>query len=95
MAGEHGEPAEMASAPLPAAMDLTGSFRPPADRFGDVAHRHAFFRDRVIFRARLGPFERQPVEAGDIRDMRRRPAVAAVADIGADALSRERPRSTG
>ena len=54
--------------------------------FGDVAHRHAFLGDGVVPRVRLGLLDRQPVEAGDVEDMRRRPAVASVADIGAQAL---------
>ena len=57
-----------------------------ADHLHRILHRHAFFRDRVIFRAALGPFDREPIEPRGIEHMRRRPAILTVADIGADAL---------
>lgn len=40
--------------------------------------RHAFFRDRVIFRARLCLFDRKPIEAGRVGNVRRRPAIKAL-----------------
>ena len=58
----------------------------PADGFGDIAHWDAFFGHRMIFRARFVLFKRKPVKAGDIRDMRRCPAVAPFSHIGGDAL---------
>ena len=58
----------------------------PASRLRDVARRDALLRDRVIDCAALGLFDRQPVEARDIGNMRRGPAVAPPADIGEHAL---------
>ena len=91
-------PANMASQPKKAGAS-SGSdgfdrqLQAPADGFGNIAHRHAFFGDRVIFRARLRLFQRQPVEARDVRNMRRRPAVASLPDIGGHALlARHRDR---
>ena len=57
-----------------------------ADRLRHVFERHAFLGDRVILGARLPPLDRQPVEAGHVQDMRRRPAVLSVPDVGGDPL---------
>ena len=62
----------------------------PADGLGDVARRDAFLGDRVIDRARLRLFDRKPVKPGDVADMRGRPPVSSVPDIGEHALSAAR-----
>ncbi|MGH8111068.1 MAG: hypothetical protein ACREPL_03925, partial [Rhodanobacteraceae bacterium] len=45
------------------------------DRPRDVTQRHTFFCHRMVFRAGLGLFERQPVKAGGIEYMHGGPAI--------------------
>ena len=61
-------------------------FQASTDDFSDVPNRYAFFSDRVISRARISLLQGEPIETGDIEDVRRRPAVESVADIGRDTL---------
>ena len=56
--------------------------QPAADGFGDGAHLNAFFRHRVILRPRLAGLQHEAKKAGDIQNVRRRPAVKPFADIG-------------
>ena len=84
-------PANIASQPKKAGASFRGDgsdrqFQASANGFGNIAHRHAFFRDRVVLCVRFGPFDRQPIEARDVDNIRRRPAIESVSDIGAHAL---------
>ena len=92
VSGKHAEPAEKGGS-LFRGDGFDRQFQAPADRFGDIAQRHAFFRDRVILCVRLGLFDRQPVETGDVEKVRGGPAIKSVADIGARALCAIRSRS--
>src|SRR6185437_3913203 len=57
-----------------------------ADDLSDVANRDAFFADCVVPRTGFSLLQGQPVETRDVGDVRRRPAVFSVADIGRNAL---------
>ncbi len=46
-----------------------------ADHFGDLFERHAVFGDRVIGPLRRAIFEREPIKAGGVEAVRRRPAI--------------------
>ena len=64
-------PANIASQPKKAWRLFRGDgfdrqFQASTNGFGNIAHRHPFFRDRVILCVRLSLFDRQPVEAGDV-----------------------------
>ena len=70
--------------------DLTGTLEPRADRRRDLARGDALLVDRVETLAGPALLDRQPVEPDHVGDMRRRPAVAALADIGRRRPSRAR-----
>ena len=73
--GKHREPAEIGLR-LFRRDGFDRQIQAPADGFGDIAHRHAFLGDRVIFRASFCLLDRQPVEAGGVEHVRRGPAIA-------------------
>ena len=62
-----------------------------ANHSGDLAHGNAFLRHGVITGARCRCFKRKPVEPRYIGDVRRRPALVAIADVRPKRLYR-RPR---
>src|SRR4029077_786538 len=57
-----------------------------ADHAGDLAERHALFRDPVIPGSRSALLERQPEQIGRIEPVHRGPAVASIAYIRGNAL---------
>lgn len=62
-----------------------------ANGLRDVAHRDAFFSDRMVANAGLTAFKREPEQAGGVKPMHCAPSVAAIVDIGGDLLlARER-----
>ena len=58
----------------------------PADGFRNILQADAFFGHAMIPRARLMFLEREPVEPGDIGNMRRGPAALPVSNIRGYAL---------
>src|SRR5579872_4620761 len=50
--------------------------------FSDLPHRYSLFGDRVVPAASLVLLQRKPVEASNIEDMRRRPAIESLANVG-------------
>ena len=64
-----------------------GHIQPTADSGGDVFERHALFGDGVVPGSRCAFLQREPVEPGDIRHMRGRPAVLTIANVRRDSLS--------
>ena len=67
-------------------MLTTGHLQPAAQRLGDGLHRHALFVDRVVDCARFRLLKCQTVQPRHVGNMRRRPAIAAIADVGRNAL---------
>src|SRR5882672_3009632 len=63
-----------------------GHLQAPADNLSDLPHRYSFFSDRVVPAARFALLQRKPVETGNIENMRRRPAIESLANIGRGAL---------
>ena len=63
-----------------------GYIQAMADGLSDVFERHTLFGHSVISSAGLMLFQRQPVEASDIKPVRGRPAVVSVANVCRDAL---------
>ena len=57
-----------------------------ADGFRNLPKRDAFFSGRVVTGPGRTLLQRQPVQAGGVGNMGRRPPVQSVADIGGDAL---------
>jgi hypothetical protein len=58
-----------------------------ADSCGNVLESHTLFGDGVVPGSRCAFRQREPVEPGDIRHMRGRPAVVTIADVRRDFLS--------
>src|SRR5579862_514834 len=51
------------------------------DYFSDLPQRYSLFSDRVVPAASLVLLQRKPVEASNIEDMRRRPAIESLANV--------------
>jgi hypothetical protein len=64
-----------------------GHIQPTADSGGDVFERHSLFCDGVVTGSRCALLQSKQVEACDIRNMRRRPAVVTIANVCRDSLS--------
>ena len=58
-----------------------GHIQAAADGGGDVFERHTLFGDGVVPGSRCALLQSKPVETGDIRHMRGRPAVVTIADV--------------
>src|SRR6201987_6432311 len=52
-----------------------------ANNFSDFPHRYSPLGDRVVPAASLVLLQRKPVEASNIEDMRRRPAIESLANV--------------
>jgi hypothetical protein len=83
--GETGKPAEVRLSLLRLDADHR-HLQPAAQRLGDRLHRHALLVDRVVDRARLRLLKRQTVQPRHVGNVRRRPAIAAIADVGRHTL---------
>jgi len=53
-------------------------FQASANDFGDLPHRCSLFSDRVVPAACFVLLQREPVEMGNIENMRRRPSKQAL-----------------
>src|SRR5258708_39697142 len=67
-----------------------GHLQASANDFSDLPHRYPLFSDRVVPAARFAlgfvPFQRKPVEMGNIENMRRRPAIESLANVRRSSL---------
>ena len=64
-----------------------GHIQATADSGGDVFERHTLFCDGVVTGSRCALLQSKQVEACDIRNMRCRPTVVAIANVRRDSLS--------
>src|SRR5580700_1795733 len=58
-----------------------GHLQASANDFSDLPHQYSLFSDRVVPAARFVLLERQPVETGNIENVRRRPAIESLANV--------------
>ena len=85
MGGEHRQPTKMRLRFL-RRYRFHRNLQSPANGLSNVTHGYAFFGHGVIFCAGLVLLQDKPVKARDIRDVRRRPAIASFPDISRHAF---------
>src|SRR6202034_165735 len=60
--------------------------QPAANDFSNLPHRYSLFGDCIVPAASFVLLERQPVEMGDIENVRRRPTIDSLAYVRRDSL---------